>query len=85
MCEIKSVIKRPGWQLVFCTHHNGDFMSAKGVLFYGNDGDVAKITDFDIDESKQCFNNNPISPVIKVKEEIDVRFLQTGNRVEFVT
>jgi len=84
MCEIKSVVKRPGWWLVFCTFYDGDFMSAKGVCFYGSDGNVAKITRFGIDETKQCFNNNPIAPVIKVDEEIDARFLQVGNRVEFV-
>jgi hypothetical protein len=83
MCEIKSVIKRPGWWLVFCTYYSGDFMTAKEVRFYGSDGKVAKITKFDIDETKQCFNNNPISPVIKVDENIDEGFLRVGNRVEF--
>ncbi|GBU20374.1 hypothetical protein R80B4_00251 [Fibrobacteres bacterium R8-0-B4] len=83
MCEIKSVIKRHGWRLVFCTFHDGEFMSAKAVLFFDKDGNVSKITKFNIDETKQCFNNNPISPVIKVDEDIDERFLVVGNQVDF--
>jgi len=60
-------------------------MSAKTVIFFDKDGDMSKITNFTIDKTKQCFNDKPISPVIKVNENLDARFLQAGNRVEFVT
>jgi len=83
MCEISTIVKIQGWPLVMCTYHDGEFMSAKAVLFFDREGNMSKITKFNIDRTKQCFNSKPISPVIKVNEEVDARFLQEGNRVEF--
>ncbi|MDR2693358.1 MAG: hypothetical protein LBB74_03990 [Chitinispirillales bacterium] len=84
MCEISTTLKIQGWPLVMCTYHDGEFMPAKAVVFFDQKGDMSKITKFNIDKTKQCFNNKPVSPVIKVNEDIDARFLQVGNRVEFV-
>jgi len=84
MCEISTIIELQGWPLVMCTYHDGEFMPAKAVIFFDKNGGTSTITKFNIDKTKQCFNNKPISPVIKVNERLDDRFLQIGNRVEFV-
>ena len=31
--------------------------------------------------AEQCFNNNPISPVFMIEDDIEERFLQYGNKV----
>jgi hypothetical protein len=69
---------------LLCTHIETPFLAAKAVNIYDKDGDVANVTKMDIVETRQCFNNNPVSPVIKVNEDIHRRFLQAGNRIEFV-
>jgi len=84
MCEILEVFKPEEGKLFVCTHIETPFMAAKAVNIYDKDGNMAKVTEMDIAETRQCFNNNPVSPVIKVNESISSRFLQAGNRVEFV-
>jgi len=84
MCEIMEIFKPEEGKLFVCTHIETPFMTAKAVNIYDRDGNVANVTKMDIAETRQCFNDNPVSPVIKVNEEIPRRFLQAGNRVEFV-
>ncbi len=85
MCEIMEVFKPVEGKLFVCTPIETPFMAAKAVNIYDQDGNVASVTKIDIAETRQCFNNNPVSPVVKVNEDIPRRFLQAGNRVEFVT
>jgi len=84
MCEILEVFKPEDGRLFVCTYTEAPFMSAKAVNIYDGDGNVAQVTKIDIAETRQCFSNNPISPVIRINEDIASRFLRAGNRVEFV-
>ena len=70
-----------GKSVAVCTYHDGDFMKAKSIDIYDKRGGVAKITKFSMAETKQCFNDNPISPIFRVDEDVDSRFLQRGNKV----
>jgi hypothetical protein len=78
------VFKPEDGKLFVCTHIDTPFMAAKAVNIYDKAGEVVNVTQMDIAETRQCFNNNPISPVVKVNEDIPRRFLQAGNRIEFV-
>jgi len=84
MCEIMEVFKPEEGKLFVCTPIETPFMTAKAVNIYDKDGNVTNVTQMAIAETRQCFNDNPIAPVVKVNEDIPRRFLQTGNRVEFV-
>jgi len=81
MCEIKDFFKRNGKYVVICTQHDGDFESAETISIFDNRNDMAKITNFNMTHTTQCFNHNPISPVFMINDEIDERFLQYGNKV----
>jgi hypothetical protein len=81
MCEIKDFFKTNGKYVVICTYYDGDFKSAKTISIFDKDNSVAKITNFSMTHTKQCFNNNPISPVFMIEDDIEERFLQYGNKV----
>jgi len=90
MCEILDVpthdvegLQKSG--LVICTPYDGDYMSAKAVKVFDKNGDFIRVTQFHVGHTTQCFNNNPISPVIKFDKNIGDRFLQKGNKIEFET
>jgi len=81
MCEIQTIMELDGKNVAVCTYHAGDFMRAKSINLYDKTGGVAKITKFAMAETKQCFNSNPVSPIFRVEEEVESRFLQRGNKV----
>jgi len=83
MCEIQDFFKRNGKYVVICTTYNGDFKAAKAISIFDNANSVAKITNFNMTQTTQCFNSNPVSPVFMINDKIEDRFLQYGNRVDF--
>jgi len=88
MCEIlnvptKDVEGRQKSGLVICTPYDGDYMSAKAVTVFDAEGGSVRVTKFRVGHTTQCFNDNPISPIVKFDENIDDKFLQKGNKIEF--
>jgi len=81
MCEIKTAFDLEGKHIIICTPHEGDFKSAKTVTIFDDKNDVVEITDFEISETRQCFNSEPIAPILGFSDDIDERFLKRGNRV----
>jgi len=82
MCEILDVTTPRETHLIICTPYDGDFMKAQAVTVSDKSGNSVRVTQFRICPTRQCFNNNPISPIIKFDEDIDDKFLQVGNKIE---
>jgi len=83
MCEIKEVTTPKEHRIFICTPYDGDFMSAKAVNLFDAMGGSVRITKFCVGQTTNCFNRNPIAPVVKIDEDVDDRFLQKGNKIEF--
>jgi len=81
MCEILDVLEIEGKPLIPCTYEPGDFMSAKTIRIYDKNNDFTDITRFAIEKIGGCFSNKPKTPILRIDEEIENRFLQRGNRV----
>jgi len=81
-CEILDVPTPKGDGLIICTPYDGDFMKAQAVTVSAKNGDSVRVTQFRITHTRPCFNNRPISPIIKFDENVDDRFLQVGNKIE---
>jgi len=83
MCAILEVTKTVEGVFVSCTYYEGDFMRAKTITIIGQNSEKAKITKFCMSRSSQCFSNRPVSPWFRIDEDIDEKFLQRGNKIEF--
>ena len=83
MCKIREVLRVEKMWVVICTFCEGDFMKAKAVIVFDERGEPCRVTKFHMDHTRQCFNNNPISPVFGTEEALDERFLRIGNKIEF--
>jgi len=83
MCEIRDVLKVEKMWVVICTFYDGDFMKAKAVTVFDERGEPLKLTNFHMEHTRPCFNDNPVSPVFGTEETLDERFLRRGNKVDF--
>jgi len=81
MCEIKDFFKRNNKYVVICTYHEGDFLSARTISIFDKNNNKVQVTNFSMTQTTQCFNNNPVSLVFMINDNIDERFLQFGNTV----
>jgi len=82
MCKVLEIVKKPNTVFVYCTPNNGEFMNSRRVKFVaGNKSFI--VEKFSVDKTMQCFNSNPISPIIKLDEDIPETFLRTGNEIVF--
>jgi hypothetical protein len=84
MSKILDVFNLEGRHIVACSPHEPEPDGAKAVMLFDKDGASVKISKFLIERSYQCFSNKPKSPWFRVEEEVENRFLQRGNRVDFV-
>ena len=82
MCEILEVTKIRNHILINCTPYEGEFLNSKTLKIYDEQQSSITTKDFSLDRTRQCFNNNGVSPWIKLKPDIPENFLKKGNRIE---
>lgn len=82
MCEIIEVVNFPTGNFISCTSTDADFMHAAAIEIVYN-GERFALSNFKIFYKKQCFNQNPVAPLIKLEEDVPKKFLQRGNEVIF--
>jgi len=83
MCEIREVLTPKEMKVCVCTPCDGDFMAANVLNIFDAKGRSVSVTKFHVGHTTNCFNDNPIAPMVKIDEDIDDRFLQKGNKIEF--
>jgi hypothetical protein len=84
MSTILDVLDFKGRPVVLCSPHESEYEGAKAIVMFDKDGISVKISKFLIERSYQCFSNKPKAPWFRVDEDVDNRFLQRGNQVDFV-
>ena len=84
MCEITGVTELKSDTLISCTPYDGPFMNSQTLRIFDRDNKLFVTTDFALDRTRPCFNNNTSAPWIMLKIAIPSNFLQKGNRIELV-
>ena len=82
MCEITGATKILGNIHLGCTGYDGDFMKAKLLRIFDENGNKLETEDFLVDRAGACFNSQ-ITPWIMLKKDIPDKFLRKGNKIEF--
>jgi len=82
MCEITGATKVNGNFYIGCTSYDGDFMNAKLLRIFDENGDKIETTDFLMDKTRTCFTPK-ITPWVMLKKDIPAQFLRRGNKIEF--
>ena len=84
MCEISDVTKVENEIILSCTPYSGFFMDSKTLKIHNDGNETFTTTDFLLDRTRPCFNNDPPAPWIMLKTEVPESFLQIGNRIELL-
>jgi hypothetical protein len=82
MCKILDILDFNGRPIVLCSPHESEYDGAKTIIMFDKNGISVKISKFLIERSYQCFSKAK-GPWFRVDEEVDNRFLQIGNKVDF--
>jgi len=82
LCEITGATKVNGNFYLGGTSYDGDFMNAKLLRIFDENGDILETRDFLMDRTRTCFTPK-ISPWIMLKKDVPDKFLCRGNKIEF--
>jgi len=82
MCEITGVTGLEDKIIISCSPYDGAFIDSKTLRIYDKDNKAFVTTDFLLDRTRSCFNDNASAPWIMLKATIPDSFLRAGNIIE---
>ena len=83
MCEIIDIKRLNNDAVISCSPYNGPFVDSSTLKIFNSKDDLFTTTEFTLDRTRQCFNNNARAPVVLLKTQVPETFLSIGNKIEF--